>query len=173
MPTIPEIITIAKGSQPLCANDVARKVYGGLGVDLLLPRKIYMVRKNVERIYGQDPDDETLPATANYLYALCGKYGLAAQHKNGTAGTIAAISTGEAPAQLNFTVAASGTTLVDGQSSVTLSSFIGFNLVVVKNGTGLTQITSAPVYYTWNKTTGLFTVSPAAFLGDEFQITAV
>jgi len=48
MLTIPQIIEIAKISQYLSENDIAKKgLYGG-GMDLLLPRKIYCVRKNVE-----------------------------------------------------------------------------------------------------------------------------
>lgn len=109
---------------------------------------------------------------SNYLEWLIGTYGLKAQYiLTGASGGSVVAGGGSVPAQLNFTVAASGTTLIDGQSTVTLTQFIGFNLLVNKNGTALTQITSSPIYYTWNKVTGALVVSPAAFLGDEFQIT--
>lgn len=112
---------------------------------------------------------------ANYLEWLIGQYGLQAQYilSGSGGGTVVPGGGGNRPAQLNFTVAASGTTLIDGQSSVTLSSFAGFNVIVNKNGQSLNQITTAPVYYTWSSATAVLTVSPAAFLGDEFQITAV
>lgn len=86
MATVEEIIQIAEYSQTLAAVDVASSgLYGG-GVDLLLPRKLYMVRKNVEREYTLNPSSESLTATSNYLYALCGKNGLIAQREIGVSG---------------------------------------------------------------------------------------
>jgi hypothetical protein len=74
-----QVILIAKVSQYLAENDIDKKgLYGG-GMDLLLPNKIYCVRKNVSWLYDQDDANSTLQATANYLLALCGRYGLAAQ----------------------------------------------------------------------------------------------
>ena len=74
-----QVIKIAKVSQYLAENDIDKKgLYGG-GMDLLLPNKIYCVRKNVSWMYDQDQTNSSLQATANYLLALCGKYGLAAQ----------------------------------------------------------------------------------------------
>jgi hypothetical protein len=53
--TIPEIIEIAKISQYLSQNDIDNKgLYGG-GIDLLLPEKIYCVRKNIEWMQGENP----------------------------------------------------------------------------------------------------------------------
>lgn len=173
MPSISEIVSVYPIAQYLAATDIARKGLYARGITVLLPQKIRNIGDSVQRIFDYDPNDTTLPLTANYLWTLCGIYGQQALSVIQQAGSIASITAPSAPAQLNFVVAASGTTLIDGQISTTLTAFIGFNLVVVKNGTSLTQITTAPVYYTWNKTSGLFTVVPAAFTGDEFQITAV
>jgi hypothetical protein len=123
---------------------------------------------------GGAQTDEDLREVANYLVWLCGMYGQQAQAiSEGSGGGTVITGGATAPGQLNFTVAASGTTLIDGQSTVTLNDFIGYNLIVNKNGTALTQIATAPVYYTWNSVNGSLTVVPAAFLGDEFQITPV
>lgn len=45
--TIQTIVNIAKLSQPYCLLDITKKGLFGGGVDLLLPRKIYTVRKDV------------------------------------------------------------------------------------------------------------------------------
>lgn len=74
-----QVIRIAKVSQYLAENDIDKKgLYGG-GMDLLLPKKLYCVRKNVSWMYENNPSDSSLQATTNYLLALCGKYGAAAQ----------------------------------------------------------------------------------------------
>mgnify|MGYP001568186028 CR=1 FL=1 len=121
---------------------------------------------------GGAQTDADIRQMANYLEWLIGQYGREAQYiLTGAGGGAVIPGGGSVPSQLNFTVAASGTTLIDGQSTVTLTQFIGYNLLVNKNGQSLNQITTAPVYYTWNNVTGVLTVVPAAFLGDEFQIT--
>jgi hypothetical protein len=170
--TVAEIIDIAIGSQPLAANDIARKGNAGGTVDLRLPRKIYMIRKNVERRYGQDPTDTTLTATANYLLALCQPYGLAAQNKSGIAGTIAGVSTtGGTPDRIDFKVDSSTSYMITGQSSVTITAFIGFNLEVDRNGIPQSTLSSQASYFTWIKATGLLTISPA--LSDEELIALI
>ena len=75
-----QTIRIAKLSQYLAQNDIEKNgLYGG-GVDLLLPKKIFCVRKNVSWMYEINPDDSSLQATTNYLYALCGKYEIGRAH---------------------------------------------------------------------------------------------
>lgn len=55
MYSILDIIKIAKVSQQLAENDIDKKgLYGG-GIDLLLPRKLYNIRKSVEWMYGVNP----------------------------------------------------------------------------------------------------------------------
>lgn len=86
MPTIAEIIEIAQVSQYLSANAIRKAPLYSNSIDRKLPRLLYMVRKTVERRYDQDPDDTTLPATSNYLYALCGRFSLEAQYLLGIGG---------------------------------------------------------------------------------------
>lgn len=57
MNTIEDIIKIAKVSQYLIQNDIIDKgLYGG-GTDLLLPRKIYNIRKSLEWAYGYNIEE--------------------------------------------------------------------------------------------------------------------
>ncbi len=105
--------------------------------------------------------------------AICGKYFLQAQAVSGSAGSVAAISSLSAPDPLQFEVAASGTTFIDGQSTVTLTTFIGFNIVFARGGITQSDVTSQPSYYSFNRTTGQMTIAPAAATGELFQIYPV
>jgi hypothetical protein len=78
--TISEIIDIAKVSGYLAQNDIAKGSLFGQRKDPLLALKIYMERKAVEWAYGMDTDYDDLRNTANYLYALCGKYAVLAYY---------------------------------------------------------------------------------------------
>lgn len=89
--TVAEKIEIAQASQFLAANDIAKGgLYGG-GISARLPRLLYMIRKNVERLYGLDPSDSTLTKTSNYMYSLCAPFSLRAQAILGGGGTIASV----------------------------------------------------------------------------------
>lgn len=55
MPTIKNIIKLAKVSQYLVDNDIANGGLYSKGIDELLPEKIYCVRKNLEKVIT-DPD---------------------------------------------------------------------------------------------------------------------
>lgn len=174
--TIPEIIDRSQVSIYLSGNDNSKgTLFGPRKAAPGSPISIALISDVLN--WGYDGGAETavdLRQMANYLEWLIGTNGLQAQYiLTGAGGGAVIPGGGSIPAQLNFTVGASGTTLIDGQSTVTLTQFIGYNLLVNKSGQALTQITTAPVYYTWNKVTGLLTVVPAAFLGDEFQITPV
>jgi len=134
---------------------------------------IYIYWKILNTIYELDNDYPGLQAPANYLFELEQKWAFKAASivDGGGSGQIAPITPSVKPEQLNFKVAASGTPLIDGQTSKTFSDFIGWNLMVDKNGQPMTQITTAPIYYTWNRDSGAFTLNLAAATGDEFQIT--
>lgn len=55
MYSILEKIKIAKVSQELAENDIDKKGLYGAGIDLLLPTKLYNIRKSVEWMYGINP----------------------------------------------------------------------------------------------------------------------
>lgn len=88
---IQTILDIANISEYLAVCDIERGgLYGG-GQIGDLPRKIYVVKKNVQWMFDLDPDDDTLRFTANYLYALCNRYVLAAQHISGGGGSVSPV----------------------------------------------------------------------------------
>jgi hypothetical protein len=74
MISVPNIINIAKASQYLATNAILRGGLFGRGLDALLPRKLYCIRKNVEWLYNLSPNEDTLQGVANYLYALCAPF---------------------------------------------------------------------------------------------------
>lgn len=89
--TVAEILPIADISQYVASNAIDNAGLFGGGEDLLLPRKLYCVRKNVERLYDLDPSNDTLFQTSRYLYALCGKYKFKAASITGTGGSVVPI----------------------------------------------------------------------------------
>lgn len=87
--TVNDKIDIAKISQYLSNVDTAKSGLFGPRPDQTLPEKLYLERKAVEwEFNGEDLTDggvtpvlasNSLFATSNYLYSLCGKYSLRAQ----------------------------------------------------------------------------------------------
>jgi len=171
--TVPQIIEIAKISQFLSQIDVAKGSLFGKRIAPSTPIVLYCERKAVEWLYNLDPNDSTLTLTANYLYSLCRGYNLKAQSITGGGGSVVPPVPPSQPLPLQFIVAASGTTFIDGQSSVTLTSFIGYNLLFSRNGIPQSTVAGQPSLYTWNRSTGLMTISPAAVLDELFQIYPV
>lgn len=167
--TVSQTIQIAKISQYLSTNDIAKSgLYAG-GMDIRLPRKIYMVRKNVEGLYDLAPNDTTLTATANYLYALCGKYGLAAQNITGTGGAVSPVNPANAPEPYDFEVSGSSF-IADGESTKTITAFIGYNLLFIRGNIPQSQTNQGGSYFSWDRDTGEFESFPAAFTGELWQL---
>lgn len=74
------VLNVAKISQYLATISVAAGGnYKQRATAQNLAKLIYAVRKAVQLRYDQNPNDATLPATANYLYDLCGRFALLAQ----------------------------------------------------------------------------------------------
>lgn len=90
--SIPDIIKVAKVAEYMSANELALSALFGKKLDTELPKKIYLVRKAVEWMYGQSPTDTSLPATSKYLISLCGYYGLKAQNVIGGPGGSATVN---------------------------------------------------------------------------------
>lgn len=144
MPTVQEIISIAKISQYLAANDYANSGLFGGGRDRLLSRKLYGIRKNVEWLYGLDSTDETLIKTSNYLYALCAPYNSEAAliAGDGSGGIIINPSTG-VPAslveiRLQFVIGESGSLMNAGDTTLVLNyeNILSGSLLIFLDGTG-------------------------------------
>lgn len=172
MPSTATIVSIYPVAQYLATNDINKRgLYGG-GVDLQLPEKIRNIGMSVERIYNDNPTDTSLTATANYLYALMGKYGIQAMRIPEATGYIAVVNQeNQLPVPYDFTVT-STTIIPDGGSTTTLSAFIGCNIEFTRNN--ITQTTTDPggggSYYYWNSATAQFICYPAASLGESFRL---
>lgn len=159
--TVAQIINIAKISQYLADKDVSLGALFGRRITPDTPKVLYMERKAVEFLYDLDPTDDSLTLTANYLYSLCRGYNLKAQSITG-GGSVAPPVPGTAPLPKIFIVNTSSSFIQDGQSSKVITDFIGWNLLFARNGIPQSTITTESSYYTWNKTTGLFTCVGAA-----------
>lgn len=168
--TVAEKIAIAKLSQFLCANDIEKKgLYGG-GIDLLLPRKIYCVRKNVEWLYSLSGTDQTLISTSNYLYALCAPYNQKAINMlNITGGNISPVNPVDALAPYDFEVTTTSF-IIDGQSVKSIPEFRGRNLLFVRGGVTQSATNIGGNYFNWNKNTGILTIYGPAQLGEILQL---
>ncbi len=173
MPSIATIVSIYPVAQYLAAIDIEKRgLYGG-GVDLKLPEKIRNIGMSVERIYNDDPTDSTLTATANYLYALLGKYGMQAQAITGISGSIAGIiSNAQSPLPLDFEVTASSI-IPNGGSTIILTAFIGCNIEFTRGGITQNTTNIGASYYSWNRVTGEFSCYPNASLTELFRIVPV
>jgi hypothetical protein len=167
--TVAQIIDIGKISQYLAQNDVLKGNLFSPPVARTTPQILYLERKAVEWMYNIDPANTSLVQTSQYLYSLCRGYNLQAQQISGTAGAISPVVPAQIPNPYDFEVTASSL-IADGQSTVTLNAFIGFNVLFVRNGIPQSTINTGGSYYSWVKATGVFTISPAAVLGESFAI---
>jgi hypothetical protein len=161
--TVAQKLNIASICEYIISNAIQKGGLYASGIDLLLPQKIYNIRTTIQYLYELDPSDTSLQSTTNYLYAMCGRFALAAQSVLQIAGTIAGTSgAAGSPDPYQFTVAASGTFLIDGQSSKTITAFIGYNLLYVRGAITQYEVNDGSgSYYSWVKGTGSFTTYPA------------
>lgn len=147
---------------------------GGLyadGINLELPTKIRIIRESIAYQYSQDPSDDTLVSTSNYLLGLC-LYVNAARAIVLNPGTVPGTIATTTPSPYQFTVDASTSFIIDGQSSKTITAFIGYNLIFTRGG--ITQnsvdVGDGSSYYSWVKAAGSFTCYPAAATGELFGL---
>jgi len=169
--TVAQKITIAKISEYLTANAIEKGGLYAAGIPLDLPQKLYAVRKSIEYTYDLDPTDDTLTSTSNYLYSLC-RFSLEAQNVMLISGTVAGIIASGSPNPYQFTVDGSSFIPTAG-SSVTITSFINYNLLFVRGGITQSTVSTEPSYYSFDRTMGLLTIVPAAGAGELFQIYPV
>lgn len=81
MPTLKtpaDIIDLAKLSQMYAANAKSRGDLFAAELSPKLFRILYVERKSLEWMYDLDPTNSTLQNVANYVYRLCGRFGLKA-----------------------------------------------------------------------------------------------
>lgn len=171
MPTPNLTIQIAELSQAYALIEIQKRGLDGGGIDLKLPRKLYNIRKSVQWLYDLNPSNTTLQGTANYLYALCAPFNLKAQYviSQGSGGTIAPITPIASPIPIEFIVSVSSP-IVTGDSVLLITSFIGYNLLFIRNNIPQSQINDGGTYFTWNKTTGSFECFGIGSEGELFQL---
>lgn len=161
-------ITISKISEYLSAVAIQK---GAKDIDVQLPGKLYNIRKTIEYIYAQSPSNAYLTQTSNYLYGLCA-FSLQAQGIVATAGIIAGIIARAAPLPYQFFITSNSTPMANGDSSVTLTSYIGYNLLFNRGYVpqGNVDPGNSMSYYSWDKVSGIFTAFPAAISTEFFQL---
>ncbi len=171
--SIQDTIDIAKISTYLSGNDNASGALWGARLNPNLQRLIYIEMKSLEWAYEQSGTYPNIDFIANYVYALCGRYGIKAQAilDGGGGGSVVPVSPVTAPNPIEFVVSSSSYIPI-GADTKTITSFIGYNLLFVRNN--VTQSTvdvgSGSSFYTWSRTTGVLTISPAALDTELFQL---
>lgn len=169
-----QIINIARISQYLAGDDVAKGTMFGARKIPTSDRLLYMERKAVSWMNDLDPSNSTLRLTSNYLYSLCRGYNLRASAISGGSGSISPITPSTfVPAPIEFIVTGSSF-MADGDTSVLIPQFAGYNILFNRDNMPQTQIdTGNGTYFTWNRNTTLFTVYGAANLDELFSINAI
>jgi hypothetical protein len=170
--TIPEIITWSRICQPLARiGEAKRLVKGDKDADPDLDIKLYMTRKDVEYAYAQNADSDILHIMGNYLLMLCGRYLFQAQQTNVGGGTITPITPGTMPDPYDFEVSASSFIATGATTKTFPTSWQGLNMLFVRNNITQSTVNQGSSYYSWDKTTRLFTlINGAAQSTELFQI---
>jgi hypothetical protein len=176
MRTVQQQIDIGNASCIYAANELRNgKRHGGLN-DVGLPTMIYVVREGLERLYDLDSADADLDTIGNYLISIC-KDAAKAEANIVGGGALPIVLGTTPPAPLDWIVSASSIPLATGETSVTLTQFIGYSNLNFYRG-GIAQYTTDPgggaTYYSWNSSSGLFQLlgtSPEAVLDESMRIS--
>lgn len=169
MLSIADSIEVGDVSTYLSANYNSKKgLFGGAIANPTSPVTIAMVTDALR--WGSDGGAQTaasLRETANYLIWLCGRFGLEGTLIIGGTGggTVTPGGIPTTPGRIDFIVSAASY-IITGASSATISDFIGYNLDFVRNGIPQSTVITEPSYFTWNRSTGAFTCSPALSEGE-------
>ena len=196
--SIPEIIKLGDISVPLASNYEENGSLFGKRLAATAPMTIAIVTDALRWQWESFPDTTTFLSTevldeiitengnnlitaeyvnptargvANYLYWLCGKFALEGQFiiTGVGGGTVIPIMPGSTPKPLEFEVTTSSF-MVNGQSTVSIPSFIGYNLLFVRSNVPQSIIDMGGSYFSWSKVTGQFVCYPAAVSGELFQL---
>lgn len=171
--SINDIISEGKISTYLCANDTSLGSMYGPRLDPNLYRLIYIEMRSLEWANEQSGTYTNIDFVANYNIALYGRYYLKAKSilAGGSGGTIVPISPTTAPSPIEFIVSGSSY-IPTGATTKTISSFTGYNLLFVRNNIpqSTVDVGNDSSFYTWSRTTGILTISPAAIETELFQL---
>lgn len=154
MPDVSDIIDyIAPISQYLASNDVSEGVLFGAPKNPLLPIQLYIetqavkYRYDYEGVAGGEIPSESLIATSNYLYALCGRYGLTASALVASGGAVP--SSGGYVLLYGYPISGNYTATTEGETVITLSLPPGAIVVQVFKSIRWLKTTE----YTWAQPT--------------------
>jgi hypothetical protein len=155
------ILSNAPIAAVLAGNDIANGSIYGQRVDPKLDQKIFATYFIIKKIYDLNSTYSGMDTACSYLWELMGKYGIQALSYTGGGGSVAP-PTGSvgAPNPYYFIVDASTSFMINGDTSKILTSFIGYNLLYVRNGITQSTISTEPTYYSWDKVTGNFITTP-------------
>lgn len=180
---ITDIIQWAKISQPLARfNGKKQRGENGGSPEVNLDIQIYNARKDLEYSYEQEPTSDTTFAIGQYVLSLIDVYLFQAQSTTGGGGSITPVTPGASPDPYDFEVASTASTnapIKSGDTSVTLTRFIGYNILFIRGNITQSVVNQGAVYYSWNKNNGLFSLlgpapsNGAAQLSELFQIYPV
>jgi len=175
--SVPEIIEIGRVSTYLSANYTeSKKLFGGSVIKPVPPVQISFVTDALDwGNSGGAQSQQSLRQVANYLYWLCGLFQLQAQYiisGPGGGSVTPSTPTGTLPNPLDFEVSESSF-IADGESSVEIPEYIGYNLIFVRGGVDQNTTNIGGSYFLWNRNTGTFTCFPAAFSGELFRLVPV
>lgn len=174
--TIQQQITYATISQYLSEIYIQKGTMFGSRVDPKLPTTLYMERKAVEYLYNLNSTNTNLPKMGNYLYSLCGQFGLVAQGITVGGGGNPPIVPTFSPAPIQFVVDASTSYIIEGETTKVISIYAGFNLLFVRNGIPQSTVDDGVnTYYSWDKPTGTLSllkngVPDGAVVSELFQL---
>lgn len=189
--SVSDIIELGKISTYLSLNyvDKSSLFKGGAVIKPTPPVMIAMSWYALEwGVDGGAQTDASLRSTANYCYWLYGKFQLEAQRISGGAGGGSVIPTpagGSLPNPYDWivgTITTSDAPLKADDTTITLDGtngtrdFRGYNIEFFRSGQPdyTTNPGDGSVYYSWNRTTGEFTLlNGAASLGEQMRISPV
>lgn len=156
-----QIVNIARVSQYLAGDDVAKGCLFGARKIPTSDRLLYMERKAVQWMLNLDPTNETLRLTSNYLYSICRGYNLRARGVTGSGGSVSPVTPGTMPNPIEFVVTGSSY-IPTGDSTKTITTFIGWNLLFIRNNISQSTVDNGGTYFSWNRATGAFEMFGAA-----------
>lgn len=176
--TIPDTIEVGEVSTYLSANYTSKQaLFGGSVIKPTPPIQILQVTDGLN--WGNAGGAETaqsLRQVANYLYWLCGLFQLQAQNiiSGPGGGSVSPFPpSGTLPNPYDFEVTSISTPFADGQSSATLTDFVGYNVIFARNNIPQSTVNLGSSYYSWNRSNGQMQVFPAATTGELFTITPI
>ena len=173
MPNVADTIQIAKYSSLLASLDLDKGNANNPALVPNLPDILTIEGGILEWLNDIDPSNDDLTKVANYVYSLCGSYGLTAQAIiSGGGGSVTPGQPSLLPPPYQFTVSASSF-IATGESTKVITAFIGYNLIFIRGGVPQSTVDEGGTFYSWVSATGTFTCVGAADEGELFQLYAI